>query len=268
MPSTLDVIKARLERADEHLAALREQQVALIAGEGFCRTELQVDRHKRNGIRRMVARITHVEEFPPSYTIAIGDIAHSLRAALDNLAFAVVKPAAEKERLVYFPICETSTKFKGVAPRMLPGASKRVSAAFERLQPYHRRKMPNAEYLLHLNALNNWDKHRAIAVCALNGIVARVHVAMDARFQIVRHKLHPIKRLKAGAVLATFYAKALPDTPVGTQGDVNINPQFMIVAAFDERMTPPVGGSNALLVLDMCRQYIEGTVIPELEPYL
>lgn len=265
--STLDVIMARLKRADEHFEGLRALHNATV-NEDFCRTALKPDRYKRAGNTRLVGRVISIDEFPVRYTLAIGDIAHSLRSALDNLAFAIVKPPAGAEKAVYFPICESPAKFAEDAKRKLPGVSRSVRAAFERLQPYHRRKMPLAKYLLHLNALNIWDKHRAITVCALNGVVARVRPDLDPRIEIVRQKLYPLRRLEPGAILATFDVRPRPGTPKGFQANVGMNPNLKIEVAFDKRMTPPLGGSNVLWVLKSCRRYIEFQVIPELGRFL
>lgn len=86
----------------------------------------------------------------------VGDIAHGLRSALDNAAWAL---ATTKARKVAFPLCESREgfeKLRGALEKYHPAAT---IEAFERLQPYHDR--PGLRWL---SDINNVDKHEDVVV--------------------------------------------------------------------------------------------------------
>jgi hypothetical protein len=211
---------------------------------------------------RVVVRASTFAAYPREFSLLVGDAAHNIRSALDNLAFAVVKPPSGKERDVYFPICKTGAIFRRSAPRLLPGVSARIRAAFERLQPYHHRKMPQARTLARLNVLNNWDKHRALAVCSVvtGGVSMWPKVSGPHTIEGVRIR-HVI--LKQGAILAVIKVSKTPG-----ESNLQVNPEIKLAPVFDERMPKQVRFIPVLQVLRQSLWFVERTVVPNLRHFI
>jgi hypothetical protein len=217
---------------------------------------------KQEGKGRVVVRATRVTPYPREFSLLVGDAAHNIRAALDNLAFAIVKPPPGKEKDVYFPISKTKAGFIEEARRKLPGVSVRVRAAFERLQPYHRRKMPQANNLARLHALNNWDKHRALAVCSVitGGVsiwptITGPHTVKSVR---IRQGI-----LKEGAILAVIHISS-----VSGESDVKMRPEIKMAPVFDIGMPKEIRAVPVIEVLRRSLWYVERTVVPNLRKFI
>jgi hypothetical protein len=211
---------------------------------------------------RVVVRAENVATYPREFSLLIGDAAHNIRAALDNLAFAVVKPQAGRERDVYFPICKTRAKFRQSAPRMLPGISIRARAAFERLQPYHYRKLPQAQALARLSALNNWDKHRALAICAVvsGGVSMWPRIAGPHTVEGVR--IRP-GVLSEGGILAVIKVSKTPG-----ESNLQVRPEIKLAPVFDQRMPKEIRLIPVLQVLRQSVWFVERTVVPSLRKFV
>jgi len=100
---------------------------------------------------------------PESWGMILGDAAHNLRSAMDNLLHFIAERegATDKQlKAVQFPVVSDPAKWKEAKRRisMLP---ERVQLAVEAVQPFNR---PDAERpadgLAILSSLNNADKHR------------------------------------------------------------------------------------------------------------
>jgi hypothetical protein len=217
---------------------------------------------KQEGKGRVVVRVARVDPYPREFSLMIGDAAHNIRAALDNLAFAIVKPSPGREKSVYFPICKTREKFRQSAPGMLPGISVRIRAAFERLQPYHRSTMPEAKNLARLNVLNNWDKHRELAICSVvtGGISIWPKVSGPHELKGVRIQ-HGI--LKEGAILAV-----LKMSSASGESQLQLNPQIVLAPVFDLGMPKEIRFIPVLEVLRRSLWFVERTVVPSLRKFL
>ena len=103
MPS-LDGVRAKLARANEHLARLESDTHAFLENEPY-RFALEVDGHD------YVVRIKASREPPIELAIMLGDVLYNLRSSLDHLAWQLAslngKPPAGTE----FPIFKDRGKF-------------------------------------------------------------------------------------------------------------------------------------------------------------
>ena len=121
--STIVSVMERLGWASKHINAAHALSNSRIQNESYKFSA------KQESKGRVVVRVARVDPYPRAFSLMIGDAAHNIRAALDNLAFDIVKPSPGKEKSVYFPICKTREKFRQSAPGMLPGVSVHIRAA-------------------------------------------------------------------------------------------------------------------------------------------
>lgn len=254
--SVIDAVKARLKRAEEHINAAHELSNSLFES-GLYRIGIK---HEGNG--RIVVRVQEINPFPAKFSLLVSDAAHNIRAALDNIAFAVVKPAPGKEKSVYFPITTSSARFRAVAPAQLPGVSPRIRAAFERLQPYHRGKMPKAKHLAMLHSLNIWDKHRQLAICSTLTGNSRFAISISGgQRNIVSQRIRK-GVLKVGAILATFHL-----SQSSNYSDVQVHPEILVAPIFDKGMPVEVRNVEVLRVLRESLWFVERTVLPSMSKH-
>ncbi|MGN6557556.1 MAG: hypothetical protein ACTHLH_06045 [Solirubrobacterales bacterium] len=129
------------------------------------RTEYQPKRHGFAVIAEEIAPI------PPRWPLLLGDIANNNRAALDQLAWALVgrgrtppaKLTTRQEKAVYFPIYKERGEFNGRVGAQLPGVRRADLAKVRRHQPYHHGRSARPRHALSLLAsINASDKHRTI----------------------------------------------------------------------------------------------------------
>ncbi len=129
------------------------------------RAEYQPKRHGFAVIAEDIAPI------PVRWPLLLGDVANNYRAALDHLAWALVRrgrtPPAKltkrQEKAVYFPIYQDRAEFNGRIATQLPGVRRADLAKVRRHQPYHHGPTARPRHALSLLAsINAGDKHRTI----------------------------------------------------------------------------------------------------------
>jgi hypothetical protein len=166
---------ARVRRADMHLKAL----------------QTRLTRFRKDDPYEIVSE-PNTDSFPPEVIIygralkdppteaasfVIGDIVNNLRAALDNLVWALsVKaspspppkdpiPKGDLWRKVAFPVVIHKTRWNDACVTALRFVDPALHARFYRLQPFYRRKKkPWRDPLAVLDELWNIDKHRHLHV--------------------------------------------------------------------------------------------------------
>lgn len=128
------------------------------------RGEISEDRHKFKLI---------LEEYPSNlpfdeWSITLGEIAHSLRSSLDNLAYALArlkKDPPNDPREISFPIFQKQTDFNKKARIRIKQFPNDALALIQRIQPFNRERpdvlgKPQEDPLVLLQWLNNVDKHQ------------------------------------------------------------------------------------------------------------
>lgn len=159
--TSLDSIRLKLERADEHIRPLADE----IDNFAFYFVMTVED-----GGREHAYRVFKEMEVPRYWSLWIGDALHNMRCALDHLVYQLALtvqdplPPAMESRLM-FPIADSRSSFvdrKGY----ISGIPKEARKLIEELQPYQARK-PESELLSLLNRLENIDKHRKLHVATV-----------------------------------------------------------------------------------------------------
>jgi len=173
MSGQLDEIRAKLDRAEEHLDALDERIPEWLSAEkphGF-------SRHEDEGQRLYVFSFHELKPFPPWVAIIAGETVHQMRSALDHLVARTIEhQGGQVTTASGFPVIHTQRQWetrvaqrgkwwqlwrkeggplKGIDP------ASHAWALIQDAQPYHRGKQAGSHPLYVLNDLWNRDKHRS-----------------------------------------------------------------------------------------------------------
>jgi hypothetical protein len=111
---------------------------------------------------------------PPidDWGLLLGECIHNLRSSLDSLAFALARlhrDPPERPSKIAFPIFETRTEFERRGRPNVDQLPEKAAALIELIQPFQRdgspgKGTPDLDALIHLQRLNNTDKHRIPSV--------------------------------------------------------------------------------------------------------
>jgi hypothetical protein len=164
MTASLEACAAKLDRAVEHIDALRVEQRA------YMQTEPMHVESRFDGDTGWWVFSASCERVSIRYSNIVGDCVHNLRSALDQLvAQAVIANGGQPTTDHQFPITETAASFTKQAKRRLESVSEPHRAIIEAAQPYHERNDGSGkpQALVVLNDLSNRDKHRLINAVTL-----------------------------------------------------------------------------------------------------
>jgi len=161
MANELRGAEVRLERAHEHIHALRHESrmfmMELPEAYGWAIDDEPV------GLDYIV-RAKILRPPPPRLAILAADACHSIRSALDMVAWELAlkgdNPPPEDDRSTGFPICTHDGAWKSrstdrAIERIRPEAVEVINS----FQPYHG---PPWHRLALVQAIDNWSKHHAI----------------------------------------------------------------------------------------------------------
>ena len=122
--------------------------------------------------------------------------------------------------------------------------------------------MPEAKNLARLNVLNNWDKHRELAICSVVTGGVSIWPKVSGRHELksvrVRYGI-----LREGAIVAV-----LKMSSTSGESQLQINPQIVLAPVFDKRMPKEVRFIPVLEVLRRSLWFVERTVVPSLRQLL
>lgn len=258
----LDSVHLKVARAEYHAKRFRKRAEAYAAKEPYSAVG------KIDQIRNRAVYIAQVKEEPPDeLRVVVGDCIHNLRAALDNLAYALaVRQSGSpppNERSICFPIRDTpnmfpSQKNTGIVLGAMPPSARGV---IESLQPYHRRKDPQRHPLWVLRDLDDFDKHRVLHVVNATSNRAAFQFSVPVKGVKIHHYFGPLEN---GTELAWFdLSDAVVDIPgggpeVGVDLDVNLG--FGI--SFD-KAGPANGDGVTWLIEEELIPYVKKTVLPK-----
>jgi hypothetical protein len=261
----------RLKRANKHIGALKRSLRARVAGDAYeVKSEPDIQ-----DLPEIYYDIFATERVPvgASTTLLVGDAVNSLRAALDNMAWALTlrhwptppppdpipwDAAGWKWRRVKFPIEVDPGRWNRVTQNCLWGVDPSLIADFERFQPYRRRKRsPERDEFRVLDELWSIDKHRRpnifrTAVELFEVQPARLPAPDGYAFEIVKQRRPrpPKGRTHLGRVR---YVRPPNDhTIVPSKVDMSFKVRFDV--KFD-RGAPAYGG-RVVETLEACRDAV------------
>lgn len=146
-------VRAKLKRAKEHIKDLDSEVAAFIGSMPYL-----IDRQLHPERPEYIVYWIHsTRPIPPAIATRAGDALANIRAALDNLAYALVLANGETPTTqTYFPISDDQVNYKRQAPRKVRGMSQAAKKMIDACKPY---KEGNIR-LWQLNRLNNKHKHK------------------------------------------------------------------------------------------------------------
>lgn len=164
----LEALDWRIERAEEHLRTLNDERKRFLSR--FDEEGRPILGHFERDTSEYVFRLE--SELPdPRIGLVVGELAHHLRAALDNLVWQLVLlRGGSPTRRTEFPIYERRERYQRQRRRALRGVSADDRALIESVQPYHFGERAPDSYLALLAWLNNVDKHRFLHI---GGVIPR-----------------------------------------------------------------------------------------------
>jgi hypothetical protein len=189
--------------------------------------------------------------------LALGDVFQNLRAALDHLAWGLVKvgnnPRPEKPQRVYFPMAESWGSFKGQVDEWLPGVSGEYRRIIRRFQPYRRGDGPKA--MRWLRNLSDTDKHRVLIPAIVNQASLDLTISSNWPLTSLEWIVKKPGSLHAGKpLLRAGLSRREADCEVNVDGTMAVYPSlgrgvplteslvlirgtvFEILSAFDKRL--------------------------------
>lgn len=158
---------AKYEWAQGHAKALRDDVLRWASRQGNRPIRFRREFHYKEGY--VSFWVTHIRPPRASWSLMYGDAVVNFRAALDHIAWEIVRARGElpikRPKQVRFPIYETDrTDFlrtTGKPGRELPSVPAYLRAVLSPFQPYEGRKDTHVGHTIHLlNELANTDKHR------------------------------------------------------------------------------------------------------------
>ena len=173
-------VRLKLERVEEHMAALDE------AISGFLQAEPYAARRvvKGAGCEHVVQWERYTEP-PDRLGLIAGDAIHNLRSSLDHMVVALAKAGAAsagvaiapaEEARLQFPIATTAVSFRNQINACLRHVAPDAQKFIEGRQPYN--IMPNdpkSAALWIVSDLDNADKHRSLTIAGLSTAIVTVN---------------------------------------------------------------------------------------------
>jgi hypothetical protein len=155
----LVLLRIKVERAKENFRDL--ERVILASRDKYLHVSLREDEPE-------TAHWEHLPVYPFEILSVAGDVIHSLRSALDHLAYqlAIVGSGKTPTRKVEFPIAKDRDTYEAEKARKVEGIRPDAVEAIDALKPY---KGGN-DALWRIHELDNIDKHRFVFVIAKDAL--------------------------------------------------------------------------------------------------
>jgi hypothetical protein len=243
-------VEERLAWADKHLNSLYAECVQFLAKPWPY--EITSERKTDGTTVKDVFSLHILEDPPPQISLVLSDVLHSLRATLDNIAFALAESHAfhltsNMRRDSSFPIAET---IEGFDPKKVRAVKPEVFTIIEQAQPYHRSN-PALHPLAVLRRLSNLDKHQALHLTYLQLVSAGVWGELG---YMTDFRIGPFKD---DTEILTFVWNIPPDP------EMKVDPQIAIHIGLDE-----VGGpEQATVICKAIIKFVRTEVLEPLRPY-
>jgi hypothetical protein len=267
MPTPLELVLQRIERAKEQRGDLEKEMRAWTEA-GAYRVGSYVD--AQSGYT--VFYVHELADITPRIVALISEILHTLRTALDNLAYQLflvcrTDPADEGER-IYFPIYDDTKTTEADAFGKIQPFRKEIVEAVRKVNPCK----SGQPLLWILHRLDIVNKHRRILVEVLVNHSVFVREAIKqmlieqgyadmASFVALRPAFFASAKTGSKAQVGDVLFTAPPDT----SEEMKKKLQFTCDIAFDEPEI--VEGKSVVLTIDEMLTLIEG-FIPRFAPFL
>jgi hypothetical protein len=157
-----DDVTLRLERAKEHIEAVRSQTKSFLEREP---KPLDFRTEEKPGPDKAIHYVLYAvirEEPPRSLGAPVGDAIQNIRNALDYLIYEWSLPKYRSRGRTGFPIYDDHCFFEVEGRKLIRGIDGDGLTFIEHHQPYKRTNPPRNDPLSILRRLSNKDKHRLL----------------------------------------------------------------------------------------------------------
>src|SRR5215216_172758 len=246
----LDGPRLKVGRANMHLEALKEQVEGFLEGNPY-----GVFPYYDGYTDKCILRAEVHTPPPQEWGIIIGDIAHNLRSALDQVVWqlALLQTTTPYNRTA-FPIFTTRDKYRNNGGRLVQNLATRQEALIKWLQPYRRGNKAESDLLWLLQDVNNTDKHRVIqTVGTVLGFQGHRFRNMQG-FMPQDVNVHTGTRLENGAPVADFTF-----VQTSRNAHMEMHPNFTFDIEFSEGSSA-VEGMALLPTLSDILAHVEGII--------
>jgi hypothetical protein len=159
-----DLLDRRLKFARDHINVLERSYRMFVPK--LQEHRVVVEPNPATGTQVAKVRLGWV--VPDDWGLRVGEVAHHLRAVLDNAVCQLLPDGVQPTVSTEFPVATTREWFAKVAPRKLAGLSAEAYAAIERLQPFGQADVAAVHHPLWLlHELDIIDKHQSVHVAAV-----------------------------------------------------------------------------------------------------
>ena len=252
-------IRSKLVRAEKHL-----DEVLTLCGKyatGYCQITPEVNVEQQ----LVVMRITLTPEVDPELSAVAGDFFFNMRSLLDHLVWQLVlaNPPNTPTTSNQFPITTSDADFaEAIKRKQLRGVSVEATAIIETLQPHTTRNNP----LAMLNKLHNIDKHRELNVVTVVADNADLIASTGSISMFLGND-----ELRHGAVWGNIGVPlSLPGIMQKIQSGraMQMNGKCSLFVAFDDPSAEELEEFRVDRTLEEIYEFVRGTVLPALEPFL
>ncbi len=278
MSASRQRLALRLQRVDEHIAALENRIQAFIEDRETYAESVQQD----SETGEIVVFIEALHEPPiTEWGVLIGDVVHNLRSTLDNLVWDLSVdckgpappdpiPRRNPWRSVTFPIWVDGTGWPADGPKQLGFVDPLLIPIFHDAQPFNTgQHAADREPLAQLDELANIDKHRHPSLVFLwteadRGEMFGLPLNGQEGLKFLPTWISDVRELPLNTKVEVARLRAnRPVIDGGTGVDVHHN--FMFEIAFDHGS--PCFGGDAIDTLKAIKDAVTGVVV-KFEPYL
>ncbi len=257
MSSTIDGVRAKLNRTKKHLEVLHSEVLAHLKS---CKQSIGVD--LSDDETEMIVHFSVTPKPPPTIGVIVGECVHNLRSALDHIACQLWRNAGHRDCAgISFPLTTNPAAYAKVRDKLDGVIHKKALTLIDGLQPCAPSGIfqdPTYHPFAILKTLSNTDKHRT-----LNFAVTHSHNTM---LQFMSDDGVVVSSLNIPASMKddTYLKIVVPAGLVKPGMNVRVSGAGYI--AFKER--DGWGRKGIESVLSETLEFIEVIVVPRFEPFL
>jgi hypothetical protein len=220
---------AKYHWASKHMKAVEGALMRSLDPDGHSVT-LNIKVEERLASADAVVRIETMPTLRTEIGLSLGDVFQNFRAALDHLAWALVKlgsdPRPEHPEWIYFPMARNAGSLRANLHRWLPGVQKEYRAIIRRYQPYRRGEGPKA--MRWLRNFSDTDKHRVLVPAAINQAEINLRFAANWPLTSMEKLVRGRRALNVGTPIlkASFIRPGSTNCQVQVEGEIALYPSL------------------------------------------
>jgi hypothetical protein len=251
----LGSIRAKLERAEQHLSELREIDRPYRTIE----CSLSIQENPESGIGHFSFDLPDPPAVVPTI---VGDCLNNLRSSLDHLIWQIVdsNSIAQASKSNMFPICTTEDAFtKQIKGNRLRGVPAEAVDQIRKLQPF---VIENNHLLLLLSELCNVDKHR--------DLIYSVAIASDIALSFFRNGVNVFNLVVGNDEIRNgeIFGGIGFDLSLLAGKDVKILGHATAYISFRDRRSASSDALSITNTLDEMKEFVKHEVIESLWGYV